>query len=106
VVDNMGCVITVEYKASSKRSVNNVTATRYAVRGRFQKRDSGCTSCTGTTAGIGACVCVRERERARVCLLLVHHIQSLANVTMATRAVVYCTAKRPKGIAGCLVPLN
>jgi hypothetical protein len=38
--------------------------------------------------------------------ILVHHIQSLANVTMATRAVVYCTAKRPKGVAGCLVPLN
>jgi hypothetical protein len=26
-----------------------------------------------------------------------HHIQSLANVTMAT--IVYCRAKRPKGIA-------
>jgi hypothetical protein len=52
--------------------------------------------------------------------ILVYHIQSLANVTMVTtacnllgsdvamasRAVVYCRAKRPKCIAGCLVPLN
>jgi hypothetical protein len=29
-----------------------------------------------------------------------------SDVTMATTAVVYCRAKRPKGIAGCLVPLN
>jgi hypothetical protein len=29
-----------------------------------------------------------------------------SNVTMATTAVVYCVAKRPKGIAVCLVTLN
>jgi hypothetical protein len=60
-------------------------------------------------------------------LFWLHHIQSLADVTMATvacnllaerkrhmasdvtmptRAVVFCRAKRPKGIAGCLIPLN
>jgi hypothetical protein len=60
-------------------------------------------------------------------LFWLHHIQSLANVimatiarnllyikkrhlgndiTMATRAVVCCRAKGPKDIAGFLVPLN
>jgi hypothetical protein len=29
-----------------------------------------------------------------------------SDVTMATRVVVYCRAKGPEGIAGCLVPLN
>jgi hypothetical protein len=29
-----------------------------------------------------------------------------SDATVATRALVYCKAERPKGIAGCLVPLN